>query len=56
MTGSSTGRAVAEMVQKYAGSHPVKVDIMNDCDVIIQLEPTVSVGDAARLLHGMGSP
>ena len=23
MTGSFTGRAVAEMVQKYAGSHPV---------------------------------
>ena len=52
MTGSFTGRAVAEMVQKYAGSHPVKVEIMNDHDVIIQLEPTVSVGEAARLLHG----
>ena len=52
MTGSFTGRAVAEMVQKYAGSHPVEVEVMNDCDVIIQLEPTVSVGEAARLLHG----
>ena len=30
MTGSFTGRAVAEMVQKYAGSHPVKVEVMND--------------------------
>ena len=52
MTGSFTGRAVAEMVQKYAGSHPVEVEVMDDCDVIIQLEPTVSVGEAARLLHG----
>ena len=46
------GRAVAGMVQKYAGSHPVEVEVMNDCDVITQLEPTVSVGEAARLLHG----
>ena len=52
MTGSFTGRAVAKMVQKYAGSHPVEVEVMNDHDVIIQLEPTVSVGEAAGLLHG----
>ena len=52
MTGSFTGRAVAEMVQKYAGSHPVEVEVINDHDVIIQLEATVSVGEAARLLHG----
>ena len=52
MTGSFTGRAVAKMVQKYTGSHPVEVEVMNDHDVIIQLEPTVSVGEAARLLHG----
>ena len=52
MTGSFTGRAVAEMVQKYGGSHPVKAEVMNDHDVIIQLEPTVSVGEAARLLYG----
>ena len=30
MTGSFTGRAVAEMVQIYAGSHPVEVEVMND--------------------------
>ena len=52
MTGSFTGRAVAEMVQKYAGSHLVEVEVMNDHDVIIQLESTVSVVEAARLLHG----
>ena len=40
------------MVQKYAGSHPVDVEVVNDHDVIIQLEPAVSVGEAARLLHG----
>ena len=27
MTGSFTGRAVAEMVQKYTGSHPVDVEV-----------------------------
>ena len=32
MTGSFTGRAVAEMVQKYAGSHPVDVEVVNDHD------------------------
>ena len=52
MTTRFTGRAVAEMVQKYAGSHPVEVEVMNDHDVIIQLEPTFSLGEAARLLHG----
>ena len=52
MTWSFTGRAVVEMVQKYAGSHPVEVEVMNDHDVIIQLELTVSLGEAARLLHG----
>ena len=52
MTGSFTGRAVAEMVQKYAGSHPVDVEVVNNGDVIIQLEPVVSVGEAAGLLHG----
>ena len=44
MTGSFTGRAVAEMVQKYAGSHPIEVEVMNDHDMIIQLELTVSGG------------
>ena len=34
MTGSFTGRAVAEMVQKYAGSHPVEVEVMNDHDML----------------------
>ena len=52
MAGSFTGRALAEMVQKYAGSHPIGMEVMNDHDVIIQLELTVSVGEAARLLHG----
>ena len=30
MTGSFTGRAVAEMIQKYAGAHLVEVEVMND--------------------------
>ena len=48
MNGSFTGRAVAEMIQKYTGSHPVEVEVMNDCDVIIQMEPTVSVGGGCQ--------
>ena len=52
MTGSFTGKAVAEMVQKYAGSHPVEVEVMNNQDVIIQMEPTIPMGEVARLLHG----
>ena len=51
MTGSFTGRAVTEMVQKYAGSHPVEVEVMNNQDVVIQMEPTISMGEVARLLH-----
>ena len=39
-------------LQKYAGPHPIDVEVVNDRDVIIQLEPAVSVGEAARLLHG----
>ena len=50
MAGSFTDRAVAEIVQKYVGSHPIEV--MNDHDVIVQMEPTISVGEAACLLHG----
>ena len=30
MTGSFTGRAVDEMIQKYAGAHLVEVEVMND--------------------------
>ena len=52
MTGSFTGGAVVEMVQKYAGSHPIEVEAINDHDMIIQLEPTLSAGEAARFLHG----
>ena len=51
MAGSFTGRAVAEIVQKYAGSHPVEVEVMNDHDVINQMELTMSMGETARLLY-----
>ena len=37
MTWSFTGRAVAKMVQKYSGSHPAEVEVMNDHNVIIQV-------------------
>ena len=35
MTGSFTGRAVAETIQKYICSHPVEVEVMNNHDVIM---------------------
>ena len=52
MAGSFTGRAVAAIVQKYMGSHPVEVEVINDHDMIIQMEQTTSVGEAAQLPHG----
>ena len=53
MTGSFTGRAVAEMVQKYAGSHPVEVEVMNDHVMLLSnWSQQFLWGEAARLLHG----
>ena len=47
-----TGHAVAEVVHKYTGSNPIEVEVRNDRDVIVQFDHEVSVGEAARLLHG----
>ena len=52
MNGNFTGRAVAEVVHKYTGSNPIEVEVRNDRDVIVQFDGGVSVGEAARLLHG----
>ena len=45
MTGSFTGRAVAEMVQKYVGSHPVEVEVMNDHDTDLNAPHYCEAGD-----------
>ena len=52
MNGNFTGRAVAEVVQKYTGKNPIEVEVRNEQDAIVQFDNGVSVGEAARLLHG----
>ena len=51
LSGSFTGRSVAEIVNKYARMNPIEVEVMNDRDVIVQLESDVPMAEAARLLH-----
>ena len=43
---------MAEVVQKYTGKNPIEVEVRNEQDVIVQFDHGVSVGEAARLLHG----
>ena len=43
LSGSFTGRSVTEIVIKYARTNPIEVEVMNDRDVIIQLDPEVSI-------------
>ena len=50
--GSFTAQAVVAMVQRHIGHHLVDVDVMSDWDVVIKLEPDVSVREVAQLLHG----
>ena len=52
MNGNFMGCAVAEVVHKYTGSNPIEVEVRNDRDIIVQFDGGVSVGEAARLLHG----
>ena len=52
MNGNFTGRAIAEVVQKYTGKNPIEVEVRNEQDAIVQFDNGVSVGEAARLLHG----
>ena len=39
-------------MHKYTGSNPIEVEARNDRDIIVQFDSGVSVGEAARLLHG----
>ena len=49
--GMFTARTVAQHVTKITGQNPVEVDVMNDCDVIIQMEPNTIIVHAAQALH-----
>ena len=52
LSGNFTGHAVAEVVQKYTGKNPIEVEVRNEQDAVVQFDYGVSVGEAARLLHG----
>ena len=46
-----TARTVTQYVNNLTGQNPVEVDVMNDRDVIIQMEPDTTVVHAAQALH-----
>ena len=46
-----TTHTVAQHVINLTGQNPVEVDVMNDCDVIIQMEPETTIVYAAQVLH-----
>ena len=39
-------------MQKYTGKNPIEVEVRNEQDAIVQFDNGVSMGEAARLLHG----
>ena len=49
--GMFTACTVAQYVIELTGQNPVEVDVMNDCEVIIQMEPETTVVHAAQALH-----
>ena len=46
-----TARTVAQHVIDLTGQNPVEVDVMNDHDAIVQMEPETIVVHAAEALH-----
>ena len=46
-----TACTVAQHVIKLTGQNPVEVDVMNDHDAIVQMEPETTVVHAAQALH-----
>ena len=46
-----TAFAVAQHVIELTGQDPVEVDVMNDCHMIIQMEPETTIVHAAQALH-----
>ena len=49
--GMFTVHTVAQHVIDLTGQNPVEVDVMNDCDTIVQVEPETTVVHAAQALH-----
>ena len=49
--GMFTARTVAQHVINLTGQNPVEVDLMNDHDAIIQMEPETTVVHTAQALH-----
>ena len=46
-----TARTVVQHVIDLTGQNPVEVDIMNDCNVIVQMEPDTIIVHAAQALR-----
>ena len=46
-----TARTVAQHVIEVTGQNPVEIDVMNDHNVIIQMEPKTTAVHAAQALH-----
>ena len=49
--GMFTARAVAQHVIDLTGQNPLEVDIMNDRDAVVQMEPKNLVVHVAQALH-----
>ena len=49
--GMFTACAVARRVIDLTGQNPVEVDIMNDCDAVVQMEPENLVVHVVQALH-----
>ena len=49
--GMFTAHTVAQHVIELTGQNPVEIDVMNDCDTIIQMEPETTIVHAAQALH-----
>ena len=55
--GMLTAHTVAQHVIELTGQNPVEIDVMNDHNVIVQMEPETSIVHAAQALHNaMGWP
>ena len=46
-----TARMVAQHVIKLTGQNHVEIDVMNDCNAIVQMEPETTIVHAAQALH-----
>ena len=49
--GMFTACTVAQHVINLTGQNPVEVNVMNDCDAIVRMEPETTIVHAAQVLH-----